>query len=42
MGDARVWSELAQECEAKGIEFKQSDDADALRRKLAPKPKPKD
>ncbi len=41
MSDTRVWSELAQECEKKGIKYSQEDDAEALRAKLAKKaPKP--
>ena len=41
MTDTRVWSELARECETKGIEYSQEDDAKALRAKLAPKKEPK-
>lgn len=37
MEDTRTWSDLAQECEAKGIKYSQKDDAEALRKKLATK-----
>lgn len=42
MPDTRVWSDLAKECEAKGIDYSQKDDADALRKKLSPKAKKED
>ena len=38
----KVWSELAQECIARGIEFEQSDDAKVLVAKLKAKPKSKE
>lgn len=41
MVDGKIWSDLAQECEAKGIKVEPNERADSLRKKLAEKkPKP--
>ena len=42
MSYKRLWSELAQECEDKGIEYSQEDDAKTLRKKLKIEPEGED
>lgn len=37
MVDVRVWSDLAQECEKKGIKWEQGDSLEVLREKLRAK-----
>lgn len=41
MVDNRIWSDLAQECEKKGIKYESGDSREVLREKLKAKSKPK-